>query len=277
MTGIQLPPDLELMCSDGPVLDVFSHRPCLVTEDVLGQVRTRLDALAADPRAAGYVPSKTPRGWKPGTSGVVLEALDAWLCLAGGTGGIRAGVLRSPHSLLFAPFQEETTAVSPRPDDWITQITDYQPPGYYLLALEPDDASARRDTLELARAAAAVFEPIEALRPRLDAVLALYDAHLDGDLSVADRTGTRHRLPRAWAAAAPGHGRILGGEVPRVHHLVADPGAHRRAGPGLPHLAGHGDALHRDRQGASFRGGRPGSLRPSRHQVPARGPAPTRG
>lgn len=205
MSGIQLPSHLELMGSDGPVLDVFSHRPCLLTGDVLGRFRARLDELIADPRAAGYVPSVTLEGWKPGTPGVVLEAADAWLFLAGGTGGIRAGAMRSPYGELFGAFREQAPSPSRGPDGWITQITDFRPPGYYLFALEPAEGDPRRDTLQLVRAATAVYEPVEALRPRVDALLALYDAHLGGGLSAADRTGALSDLTREWAAAAPDH------------------------------------------------------------------------
>lgn len=209
MTNLRLPAHLELMCSPADVLDVFSLGLCGVPDNVVGQVQARADELVADPRAAWFVPRKPIEGWKADAPGVVMEAQSAWLFLAGGAGGIRAGGRRSLHHTVFARFLSPGSASSRDVNGWDTQGAYYRPPGYWLLESGNwadsggDAGQVRRDAVELARKAVLVFEPISVLRPRLDALVFLYDTHLAGGLAGADLTGTQASLASAWAADAP--------------------------------------------------------------------------
>lgn len=207
MTTFHLPPHLELMCSDGPVLDVFSLGPAEVPDDVLGKVRDRLHALVADPRAAQLTAVKPLAGCAADMPAVVLEAKAAWLFLAGGAGGIRAGTRRNLDADVFASFYTEPAASSNAPDGWTTQAAYYRPPAHWLLqpavwAAGDAHGEERLARLELAREAVRVFEPLSVLRPRLDALLALYDACLDRGSRLAVLDGTQEEVASEWAGAA---------------------------------------------------------------------------
>ena len=208
MTSLRLPPHLELMCSDDLVLDVFSVGPCQVPDRIVSEVVGRLEDLAGDPRSARFMPKEPLKGWRPGVSGVVVEAHAAWLFLAGGAGGIRAGSRAELYADVFAPWLSNPGTPSRRPDGWATQAGAYRPPADWLAESDfwvdgsEDPAGLRRDAVELGREAARVFEPIAVLRPRLDALTAFYDAHLNGGLTPADLTGAPDSLRQAWAEGA---------------------------------------------------------------------------
>ncbi|HTU76036.1 MAG TPA: AAA family ATPase [Trebonia sp.] len=208
MTSLRLPPHLELMCADDLVLDVFSAGLCQVPDRVVSEVVARLEDLAADPRSARFVPKEPLKGWRPGVPGVVVEAQAAWQFLAGGAGGIRAGCRAELYADVFASWLSNPPTPARRPDGWGTQSGAYRPPADWLAESDfweggsEDPAGLRRDAVELGREAARVFEPIAVLRPRLDALTAFYDAHLNGGLAPADLTGTPDGLRRAWARSA---------------------------------------------------------------------------
>jgi SpoVK/Ycf46/Vps4 family AAA+-type ATPase len=208
-----LPPHLELMGSDEPVLDVFSTAPCLITDDLFQQLKDRLDALIADPRAARFTTRKAVNDWKSGAPGVALEAYTAFMFLVGGSGGIRAGSRHELADELLAPFLASDYPCARLPDGWGSQNGWYRPPGSRLFedGIYPsegdsgasgaaDAAQTRRDAMELAREAVRIFEPVEALRPRYDAVMAIYDAHLGAELTDLELTGTRAKITAAWTA-----------------------------------------------------------------------------
>jgi SpoVK/Ycf46/Vps4 family AAA+-type ATPase len=208
--GIQLPPHLELMCSDGPVLDLFSGEPCLVPDETVRQVQASLQELIDDPRASRFTLAKETSGWKNGVSGVVTEAFSAWFFLSSGASGIRVGRRCDLHGPLFGQWRSEPDVPLDRPDDWSVTNAAYRPPAYWLVEHSrwkggENTREFRRSALQLGQEVIRRLMPIEALRPRGEALLALYDLHLaddrfayDTDLSVGETS-----LQRDWAATAP--------------------------------------------------------------------------
>ncbi|MQY04176.1 AAA family ATPase [Actinomadura macrotermitis] len=165
---MRLPEHLELLVSDEPVLDLYSYGPWRVPDGLYDQVRDRLRALAADPRAAaatsdGGHPLLAPPGLL--VLGDLLLALD-FLC---GAAAINSGshsrlqfqffneYLREPQEALRPPGGWGVTTGAFRPLEWLEDA--------------PDQATA----LSLARASLDVLEGVEPLEPRRRALIALYD------------------------------------------------------------------------------------------------------
>jgi SpoVK/Ycf46/Vps4 family AAA+-type ATPase len=196
------------MLSDEPVLDVFLLGPSQIPDDVLDEVRAGVAELVSDPVAKQFMPRKAIKGWKPDAPGVVLEARAALGLLAGGAGGIRAGSRYRISSEIFGDFLANPRKPVRQAESWTTDTVWYRPPAYWLLSpgrwrdTGADAQTVQRNALELARVAVGIFEPLEILAPRRDALLALYDAHLDGGLSAADLTGSKADMAADWAATA---------------------------------------------------------------------------
>lgn len=210
MPGLILPPHLDLMRSPSDVLDLFSSVPSRVPGDVVEEVQARADALTGSPCAARFPAGPHLPGWQPGTPAVVAEAFAVWEFLAGGGGGIVAGGRRDLHVTVFARYLAE----APRPcpaGGWSVSAGAYRPPGPFLLDPAGQAAAGRggsetwRAAVALAREAVLVFRPVEPVRDRVDALVSVYDAHLDGGPgdAGADASGGHEDLARAWAAAAP--------------------------------------------------------------------------
>lgn len=214
VTSLDLPPHLELLVSDGPVLDVYSAGPCLVPDELRQELADKLNALAQDPKSVKFTVVDPPDGWTDQVPGVVLEAYSAFFFLAGGSGGIRAGKLARLADAVTARWDTTSSFSVKTADTWYAQGSGYRPPAYWL-ANPPDfwvDGGKgnaeifRWDALELARDVVALFEPVGALQPRVKALLRLYDARLAGDgigIPTADLAMNPAALRADWAAAAP--------------------------------------------------------------------------
>ncbi|MEV4258249.1 hypothetical protein AB0J52_34255, partial [Spirillospora sp. NPDC049652] len=188
---MRLPEHLELLLTDEPVLDVYAHGPWRVPDGLFEEVTARIDALAADPRAAGLTTDEHKLLTLPAS--LVTAEIFAILAFLPGGGAIKAGSWSQlPERLLYkhlanpAPLSTRMTRCDAPGGRW-------RPPLDWLV-----EAPDRELAIELARECLVALEGIEPLEDRRRALVELYDAPPPGEVDLP-----KMELREQWHAHAP--------------------------------------------------------------------------
>ncbi|MEV0705695.1 AAA family ATPase [Saccharopolyspora sp. NPDC050389] len=195
-----LPEHLQLLLSDEPVLDVYSHGPWRVPDGLYEEIRERAVELNRDP-AAEALAVELPEFFAEGTTVIGAEL---WFLLEFlvGTAAVRGGNA--------ADLQRETMgefAAQPwRPNRtwaWSASASRFRPPVEWLLDGAGDDPDLRELAFGLARRCLDVFAGIEPLEPRRQALIALHDMRAaDPALAKQDLVAPVGTLADVWAQRA---------------------------------------------------------------------------
>ncbi|MHA6618565.1 AAA family ATPase [Pseudonocardia sp. DLS-67] len=195
-----LPEHLALLLSDEPVFDLYSHGPWRVPDGLFETVRRRALELNRDP-AAEALAVELPEFFAEGTTVIgaelwsLLEFLVGSVALRGGTA---CDLTRETMGDLVA---------EPRPPVrswiWASGHSVHRPPAYWLLDETGDDPELRELAFSVARRCLDVFEGIEPLEPRRQALIALHEMRLtDPALAKVDVVASLDELPLLWAERA---------------------------------------------------------------------------
>lgn len=192
---MQLPEHLELLLTDEPILDVYAYgRPWRVPEGCYEDAAARIEAVLADPRCRDLVTSDV-KGYRSPLNPVLYDLNNLCDFLVGELavhGGSRANLERE----LFAAHLTTSSPPSRLPGNWNCNSSDWFPPvGFSLGKLERCDLA-----LDLLDTLLSVFEEIEPLRPRIEAIRDL--AAQREPFADQDRTLSRGELRQTWMAAA---------------------------------------------------------------------------
>ncbi|MBW8485835.1 AAA family ATPase [Actinomadura parmotrematis] len=189
---MRLPEHLELLVTDEPVFDLYAHGPWRVPDGLYDEVRDRVRALAADPRAreltsGGNHPLLVEPG--PLVLGDLLLTLD-FLC---GSAAVNSGSHSRLQFQFFNEFLREPQDALRPPGGWGVTTGVFRPLEWLEEAPDQDVA------LALSRASLDVLEGVEPLERRRRALIALYDDPPPA-LDIAGQSLDEQR--RLWAAHA---------------------------------------------------------------------------
>ncbi|QXJ24334.1 AAA family ATPase [Actinomadura graeca] len=187
---MRLPEHLELLLTDEPVLDVYSYGPWRVPDGLFEEIASRIDALAADPRAADLTTDEHKLLTLP-ASLVTAEIFGILAFLPGG-GAIKAGSWSQLPERLLHRHLVNPGPLSTRMTRWDAPGGRWRPPVDWLI-----EAPDREPAIELARECLAVLEGIEPLDERRKALLRLYD-----DPPACDVNLPKMELREHWHAHA---------------------------------------------------------------------------
>ncbi|WP_067456070.1 AAA family ATPase [Actinomadura macra] len=187
---MRLPEHLELLLTDEPVLDVYSYGPWRVPDGLFEEIASRIDALAADPRAADLTTDEHKLLTLP-ASLVTAEIFGILAFLPGG-GAIKAGSWSQLPERLLHRHLVNPGPLSTRMTRWDAPGGRWRPPVDWLI-----EAPDREPAIELARECLAVLEGIEPLDERRKALLRLYD-----DPPTCDVNLPKMELREHWHAHA---------------------------------------------------------------------------
>ncbi|GGV14292.1 hypothetical protein GCM10010182_38610 [Actinomadura cremea] len=165
---MRLPEHLELLLTDEPVLDVYAHGPWRVPDGLFEEIAGRIDALAADPRAAELTTDEHKLLTLP-ASLITAEIFGILAFLPGG-GAIKAGSRSQLPERLLHRHLVNPGPLSNRMARWDAPGGRWRPPVDWLI-----EAPDRKLAIELARDCLAVLEGVEPLEERRTALLRLYD------------------------------------------------------------------------------------------------------
>jgi SpoVK/Ycf46/Vps4 family AAA+-type ATPase len=187
---VRLPEHLELLVTDEPVLDVYAHGPWRVPDGLFKEIRERVDRLVADPRAAHLTTDR--HGMLATPASLVLADLLLTVDFLTGSAAIVAGNQAALSAHLFGHHYSEPPDTVREPTSWGAGAGSFRPLDWLR------DASDQNDIMALARESLDVFEGLEPLETRRQALIRLFDdppSDLDLDASSADQQD-------AWAARA---------------------------------------------------------------------------
>ena len=202
MSAPRLPEHLELLLTDEPLLDVYSHGPWRVPDGLYDEVRERALEFDRDERAKELT-SGLSDFYGAGTSAAGAE-LWSLLTFLLGASAIRAGSRGDIDYELFATFLAKPEAPVRDPHAWFSQGGRLRPPGLWLVENVGDDADRRATVYTLAREALDVLAGIEPVEKRRRAMIDLYDRRAaDPDTRAADLTTPQGELERLWATDLP--------------------------------------------------------------------------
>ncbi|NUS74184.1 MAG: AAA family ATPase [Corynebacteriales bacterium] len=202
----KLPEHLSLLLSDDLVFDLYSHGPWRVPDGLFEQVRERARALNDDPAAAALA-VELPEFFAEGTT-VIGAELWSLLPFLIGSVAVRGGTAcdlayETMDHFVAEPRQPHRGWI------WTAGDTPYLPPAYWLLDEAGDDPELRELAFTIACKCLDVFEGIEPLEPRRQALIALHGLRAaDPALAKLDLTAPLSALPELWAERADE--RILG-------------------------------------------------------------------
>ncbi|TMQ90190.1 AAA family ATPase [Actinomadura soli] len=165
---MRLPEHLELLLTDEPVLDVYSHGPWRVPDGLFEEISARIDGLAADPRAADLTTDEHKLLTLP-ASLVTAEIFGILAFLPGG-GAIKAGSWSQLPERLLYQHLVNPGPLSTRMTRWDAPGGRWRPPVDWLI-----EAPDRELAIELARDCLSVLEGVEPLEERRKALLRMYD------------------------------------------------------------------------------------------------------
>jgi hypothetical protein len=165
---LRLPEHLELLLTDEPVLDVYSHGPWRVPDGLFEEISARIDGLAADPRAAELTTDEHKLLTLPAS--LVTAEIFGMLAFLPGGGAIKAGSRSQLPERLLHGHLVNPGPLSTRMTRWDAPGGRWRPPVDWLI-----EAPDRGLAIELARDCLSVLEGIEPLEERRKALLRLYD------------------------------------------------------------------------------------------------------
>ncbi|MEV4312789.1 AAA family ATPase [Actinocrispum sp. NPDC049592] len=169
----ELPDHLQLVLSDEPVFDLYAHGPWRVPDGLYEQITERANALNADPRVA-ELPYSLSDFYG---ADVTVVGAELWCLLQylPGVAAVRGGNRCDIEYEMLNAFQAR-----PEPPDrdpvWACfRASNFRPPGDWLLSAAGTDPDKRALARQLARECLDVFEGIEPLEPRRQALIALHE------------------------------------------------------------------------------------------------------
>jgi SpoVK/Ycf46/Vps4 family AAA+-type ATPase len=202
VTPPRLPEHLELLLTDEPVLDVYAHGPWRVPDGLYERLRKRAQDCNADERAA-----RLPRelsdfyGAETTPAGAELWSLLTFLL---GAAAIRAGSRGDIDYEVLSGFLARPEPAVRDPLAWLSQGGRWRPPGLWLPKAAGTDPELRSVAFELARACLDVFEGVEPLEPRRQALVTLFEQRAaDPQERERDLTDPSDELEDRWVARAP--------------------------------------------------------------------------
>ncbi|MFI0410131.1 AAA family ATPase [Actinomadura sp. 3N508] len=187
---MRLPDHLELLLTDEPVLDVYSHGPWRVPDGLFEEISARIDGLAADPRAADLTTDEHKLLTLP-ASLVTAEIFGILAFLPGG-GAIKAGSWSQLPERLLYEHLVNPGPLSTRMTRWDAPGGRWRPPVDWLI-----EAPDRELAIELARDCLSVLEGVEPLEERRKALLRMYDDAPECDVNLP-----KMELREQWHAHA---------------------------------------------------------------------------
>ncbi|MBA9004680.1 AAA family ATPase [Thermomonospora cellulosilytica] len=199
MSPPRLPEHLELLLTDEPVLDVYSHGPWRVPDGLYEELADRAAALNGDPRVETLKRSLSDF-YGPGTTAAGAE-LWSLLTFLLGAAAIRAGSRGDIDYELLSPFLARPEPAVRDPLAWLSQGGRWRPPGLWLPEPAGDDRERRTVMYALARDCLDVFEGLEPLEPRRRALVALFERRAaDPEIRELDLTVPQGELEKRWTA-----------------------------------------------------------------------------
>ncbi|GAA4242073.1 hypothetical protein GCM10022254_73470 [Actinomadura meridiana] len=200
MSSPRLPDHLEVLLTEEPVLDVYSHGPWRVPDGLYEEMRERAVEYNRDPRAV-VLTRQLSDFYGEGTSAAGAEQWSLLTFLLGASavrGGSRGDV---DYELLSAFLATPEPAVR-EPAAWFTQGGRWRPPGLWLPEPAGNDPERRAVMFELARAGLDVFDGLAPVERRRQALIGLFDRRAaDPELRAADLSVPNRRLEETWTAA----------------------------------------------------------------------------
>ena len=195
----RLPEHLELLLTDEPVLDVYSCGPWRVPDGLYEEMRERAVAYNRDPRAV-ILTRQLSDFYGSSTSAAGAEQWSLLTFLLGAS-ALRAGSRGDVDYELLSDFLATPEPAVRDPQAWFSQGGRWRPPGLWLPEPAGDDRERRTVMFELARAGLDVFEGLEPLQERRQALIDLFDGRAnDPVLRELDMTTPQDRLERLWAS-----------------------------------------------------------------------------
>ncbi|WP_051108836.1 AAA family ATPase [Actinomadura flavalba] len=187
---MRLPEHLELLLTDEPVLDVYAYGPWRVPDGLFEEIAGRLDALAAEPRAAALTTDEHKLLTLPAP--LVLAEVFGILAYLPGGGAIKAGSSSQLPERLLGKHLVNPSQLSTRMTRWDAPGGRWRPPVDWLVEV-PD----RELGIELARDALTALEGIAPFEKRRAALLDMYANPPDCDVNLS-----KLELRERWAAGA---------------------------------------------------------------------------
>ncbi|MCQ0018835.1 hypothetical protein [Actinomadura madurae] len=213
---MRLPEHLELLVSDEPVLDFYAAGPWRVPDGLFDQIRDRIDALAADPRSVPLTTDHHALMANPAPL-VVAEMMTLFGFLQGAATVLSGSSTKLFHEvfgrLLTEPLDPQQDSV-----DWSAGSGAFRPFDWL------EESGDQDLSLTLAREALTVFEGLEPIEARRQALVKLFETPPPGRVALATaggkarsvgrpggrrddrgpaRTGRPHRLPGMGVLGAP--------------------------------------------------------------------------
>jgi SpoVK/Ycf46/Vps4 family AAA+-type ATPase len=169
----KLPGHLELVLSNEPVFDLYAHGPWRVPDGLYAEVAARALRFNGDPRAKEldcqlsdfYSPLAT-------VIGAELWCLLQYLC---GVAAVRGGNRCDIEYEMFGAFQARPEPADQDPVWACFRASNFRPPGDWLISAAGNDPDKRVIAYELARECLDVFDGIEPLEQRRQALIALHE------------------------------------------------------------------------------------------------------
>lgn len=198
--GLRLPDHLELLLTDEPYFDLYSSGPMRIMDALVDAIADRARELADDPRAKELSMEISNKNFiTPATPiGAELTVLFATLC---GESALCGGAHIKLENLLFRHFRRKPYRPSTNLA-WGTK-SGLRPPGMWLFTTESTEGLAHREIrLELARACLDVFEGIDVIDRRRQALVRVHDQRANDQKTRAD--DLRNSLDvvrRSWASS----------------------------------------------------------------------------
>ncbi|MFF0522925.1 AAA family ATPase [Actinomadura nitritigenes] len=164
---MRLPEHLELLVSDEPVLDVYSYGPWRVPDGLYDEIRARIDTLAADPRCKDATTSEHSLLTAPAP--LVVAELLLTLDFLLGAGAVNAGTHSRLQYQFFNRYHNEPRDPLRDAGGWGVSRGSFQPLEWL------EDCGDQDLALTLARESLDVFEGLEPIEQRRQALIKLYD------------------------------------------------------------------------------------------------------
>lgn len=202
MIKLEIPDELVLAFAEEPVLDIYSVGPWRIPDGFFDGLRARVERAVEDPRVAGWQAESNAAYRRP-TNGVP-ETFDLMMGFLFGGCAIRSGYWGD----MFWSMTERylTNPGTPRAPSWDylrTQDGAWRPPGWLMPQTAGEDRVRRETALLVLRSIVDLFDEIEPLVHRREALARLFDARF-ADPAKRERD-TTHRfdlLPDEWGRDA---------------------------------------------------------------------------
>ncbi|GAA3241461.1 AAA family ATPase [Actinocorallia longicatena] len=197
MTAPRLPEHLELLVTDEPVFDLYSHgTPWRVPDGLLEEMKDRAMTFSRDPRAAEL--KRTLSGFYASDASVLGAEMWSLLTFMLGASAIRSGTRGDVDYELLLDFLASPEPAVRDTTAWFTQSGRWRPPALWMTDPAGEDREKRALMYALGREALDVFEGLEPLEPRRRALITLFDRQ-DPEADLARPLG---ELEQLWADRA---------------------------------------------------------------------------